>query len=58
MKAEWKEELPLEGIKDISPVSGGDVNEAFKVTTTEDDIFFYLFSVIDLSHSMQLKLLV
>ena len=42
MKAEWKEELPLEGIKDISPVSGGDVNEAFKVTTTEDDIFFLL----------------
>lgn len=29
-------------MKDISPVSGGDVNEAFKVTTTEDDISFLL----------------
>ena len=42
MKAEWKEKLPIDGVKDISPVSGGDVNEAFKVTTTEDDISFLL----------------
>ena len=26
MKSEWKNQLPLEGIQDISPVSGGDVN--------------------------------
>lgn len=55
MKAEWKEKLPIDGVKDISPVSGGDVNEAFKVTTTEDDISFYLFSVIVQNHSMRLK---
>lgn len=41
MKAEWKNQLPLEGIQDISPVSGGDVNEAFKVTTN-NDIYFLL----------------
>ncbi|MGW9856352.1 fructosamine-3-kinase [Staphylococcus hominis] len=41
MKTEWKNQLPLEGIQDISPVSGGDVNEAFKVTTG-DDIYFLL----------------
>ena len=41
MEAEWKNQLPLEGIQDISPVSGGDVNEAFKVTTN-NDIYFLL----------------
>ncbi|MDO0980994.1 fructosamine kinase family protein [Staphylococcus hominis] len=41
MKSEWKNQLPLEGIQDISPVSGGDVNEAFKITTN-DDIYFLL----------------
>ncbi|MEQ6030105.1 fructosamine kinase family protein [Staphylococcus saccharolyticus] len=42
MNKDWKEKLPLEDVKDISPVSGGDVNEAFKVTTNEDDTFFLL----------------
>lgn len=41
MKSYWKNQLPLEGIQDISPVSGGDVNEAFKITTN-DDIYFLL----------------
>ncbi|WP_394855979.1 fructosamine kinase family protein [Staphylococcus borealis] len=41
MKKDWQAQLPLDQISDISPVSGGDVNEAFKVTTTED-VYFLL----------------
>ncbi|MEL3711431.1 fructosamine kinase family protein [Staphylococcus borealis] len=41
MKKDWQAQLPLGQISDISPVSGGDVNEAFKVTTT-DDVYFLL----------------
>lgn len=41
MNASWQEKLPLEHIKSISPVSGGDVNEAFRVET-DDDIYFLL----------------
>lgn len=41
MKKDWQVQLPLDQISDISPVSGGDVNEAFKVTTT-DDVYFLL----------------
>lgn len=41
MKKEWQAQLPLDHISDISPVSGGDVNEAFKVTT-EDGAYFLL----------------
>ena len=39
MNEQWMSALPLDNVKDISPVSGGDVNEAFKVTTVEEDIF-------------------
>lgn len=42
MAIDWKEHLPLDYIKEITPVSGGDVNEAFKVTTQQDDTFFLL----------------
>ena len=42
MNEQWMSALPLDNVKDISPVSGGDVNEAFKVTTVEEDIFFLL----------------
>ena len=38
---DWQEQLPLNHIRDIKTVSGGDVNEAFKVTT-EDDVYFLL----------------
>ena len=41
MKKDWQEQLPLNHIRDIKTVSGGDVNEAFKVTT-EDDVYFLL----------------
>ncbi|HLR19466.1 MAG TPA: fructosamine kinase family protein [Staphylococcus sp.] len=41
MKQEWQAQLPLNNIKSISPVSGGDVNEAFQVETT-DEIYFLL----------------
>lgn len=42
MNEQWMSALPLDNVKDISPVSGGDVNEAFKVTTVEEDTFFLL----------------
>ncbi len=29
MNEQWLEHLPLKDIKEISPVSGGDVNEAY-----------------------------
>jgi len=41
MDSAWQEKLPLEHIKSISPISGGDVNEAFRVET-EDEIYFLL----------------
>lgn len=41
MNVSCQTHLPLEHIKSISPVSGGDVNEAFRVET-EDDIYFLL----------------
>ncbi|GGG93308.1 fructosamine kinase family protein [Staphylococcus pragensis] len=41
MKKEWQDQLPLDHIQDITSVSGGDVNEAFKVTT-QDDTYFLL----------------
>ena len=31
MNEQWMSALPLDNVKDISPVSGGDVNEAFKL---------------------------
>ena len=37
MNEQWMSALPLDNVN-ISPVSG-DVNEAFKVTTVEEDIF-------------------
>ncbi|MDU1822207.1 MAG: fructosamine kinase family protein, partial [Staphylococcus epidermidis] len=42
MNEQWMSALPLDNVKDISPISGGDVNEAFKVTTVEEDTFFLL----------------
>lgn len=42
MNEQWMSALPLDNVKEISPVSGGDVNEAFKVTTVEEDTFFLL----------------
>ncbi|MEN3089574.1 MAG: fructosamine kinase family protein [Staphylococcus pseudoxylosus] len=39
MKQSWQTQLPLNNIKSISPVSGGDVNEAFKIETVERTYF-------------------
>ncbi|WP_214307365.1 fructosamine kinase family protein [Staphylococcus pseudoxylosus] len=39
MKQSWQRQLPLNNIKSISPVSGGDVNEAFKIETIERSYF-------------------
>lgn len=41
MKQSWQTQLPLNNIKSISPVSGGDVNEAFQIETT-DEYYFLL----------------
>ncbi|PTI79765.1 fructosamine kinase [Staphylococcus succinus] len=39
MKQQWLAHLPLDNIESISPVGGGDVNEAFQVKTPEDTYF-------------------
>ena len=39
MKQEWQAQLPLNHIESISPVGGGDVNEAFQVTTPDETYF-------------------
>lgn len=41
MNQQWIDQLPLDNIRDVAPVSGGDVNEAFKVTT-KDSTYFLL----------------
>ncbi len=56
MNEQWMSALPLDNVKEISPVSGGDVNEAFKVTTVEEDTFFYSFNVNDQKPFMPQKL--
>ncbi|NDP54259.1 fructosamine kinase family protein [Staphylococcus aureus] len=39
MNEQWLEHLPLKDIKEISRVSGGDVNEAYRVETDTDTFF-------------------
>ncbi|MTV81263.1 fructosamine kinase family protein [Secundilactobacillus folii] len=39
MNQEWLKQLPISSITNVTPVSGGDINEAFKVTTTTKDYF-------------------
>ena len=41
MKQVWQEQLPVNHIQRIQPVSGGDVNQAYKVETA-DDMYFLL----------------
>lgn len=55
MNEQWLEHLPLKDIKEISPVSGGDVNEAYRVET-DTDTFSYLFNVGVKNHFMLQKL--
>lgn len=38
-KQQWMENLPLDGITHITSVSGGDVNEAYKIETTTETYF-------------------
>lgn len=35
----WESELPVEGIQNIVPVRGGDVNEAYRIDTSEGTYF-------------------
>lgn len=39
MDKSWTQQLPLENIQDVTPVSGGDVNEAFKINTADETYF-------------------
>lgn len=39
MNKSWQEQLPLNNIKNISPVSGGDVNDAYIVETDKETYF-------------------
>lgn len=39
MLEHWKQELPVEGIKKITPVSGGDVNDAYRIDTDGEPCF-------------------
>ena len=41
MNQSWQEQLPLNNIKSISPVSGGDVNDAY-IVETDNDTYFLL----------------
>ncbi|WP_186306384.1 hypothetical protein [Staphylococcus epidermidis] len=40
MHEEWMSGSGVENVKEICGVSGGDVNEGFKVSRVEEDIFF------------------
>ena len=35
----WKKSLPISGIQEIKPVTGGDVNKAYQVLTAQDTYF-------------------
>lgn len=39
MKKQWQSQLPLDNIRSIVPVSGGDVNEAYRVETSQSPYF-------------------
>ena len=39
MKTQWQSQLPLDNIRSIVPVSGGDVNEAYRVETSQSPYF-------------------
>ncbi|MBO3077805.1 fructosamine kinase family protein [Mammaliicoccus vitulinus] len=39
MNKDWQSQLPINNIKEIIPVSGGDVNEAYKVETKDGPYF-------------------
>lgn len=36
---QWKQELPVENIRNITPVSGGDVNDAYRIDTDGEPCF-------------------
>ncbi len=55
MNEQWLEHLPLKDIKEISPVSGGDVNEAYRAKQIRIH-FSYLSNVDVKNHFMLQKL--
>ena len=42
MKKQWQSQLPLDNIQSIAPVSGGDVNEAYRVETSQKPYFLLI----------------
>lgn len=39
MNKDWQSQLPIDNIKEMKPVSGGDVNEAYRIETTNGPYF-------------------
>lgn len=39
MNKDWQSQLPIDNIQEMKPVSGGDVNEAYKIETTNGPYF-------------------
>ncbi len=35
----WLAQLPIGGIQQVIPVHGGDINQAYRVRTTQQDYF-------------------
>ncbi len=46
MNKEWQSQLPIENIQKITPVSGGDVNDAYKIESKEDDYFLLVQQIV------------
>ncbi|WP_283678993.1 fructosamine kinase family protein [Lentilactobacillus sp. Marseille-Q4993] len=39
MDKDWLDQLPVNNITQVTPVGGGDVNNAYRITTTDDTLF-------------------
>lgn len=53
MNEKWYHTLPLDDIQSIEPVSGGDVNQAFRINTNESPYFLLIQPGREASFSMQ-----
>ncbi len=40
MDNEWLKQLPIDAIKRVIPVSGGDINQAYRLETADTTYFF------------------
>ncbi len=55
MNEQWLEHLPLKDIKEISPVSGGDVNEKKHIESKQIRIHFSYLSNVDVKNHFMLQ---